>query len=86
MVTWLQERKSALATALEELQKSENQLKVGTQIIANSEQLSSTISPEISDGNYTFGSRLVERDIFQSRENTGVRNCQKPKLSRSLPA
>lgn len=57
MVTWLQERKSALATALEELQKSENQLKVGTQIVANSEQLSSTISPEISDGNYTFGSR-----------------------------
>lgn len=44
MVTQLQEHKSTLATTLEELQRSEDQLKVGTQIVANSEHLSSTIS------------------------------------------
>ncbi|KAM6379950.1 E3 ubiquitin/ISG15 ligase TRIM25-like isoform 2-T3 [Pluvialis apricaria] len=35
MVTWLQERKSALATALEELQKSENQLKTNTKTVTS---------------------------------------------------
>ncbi|XP_068265319.1 E3 ubiquitin/ISG15 ligase TRIM25-like [Nyctibius grandis] len=34
-VTWLQERKSALATALEELQKSENQLKTNTKTVTS---------------------------------------------------
>ncbi|XP_009698427.1 PREDICTED: E3 ubiquitin/ISG15 ligase TRIM25-like, partial [Cariama cristata] len=35
MVTWLQERKSALATALEELQKNENQLKANTKTVTS---------------------------------------------------
>lgn len=43
-MTQLQEDKNALITALKELQKSENQVKVGTQFVTNSEHLSSTIS------------------------------------------
>ncbi|KAM6196174.1 E3 ubiquitin/ISG15 ligase TRIM25-like [Sarcoramphus papa] len=35
IVTWLQERKSTLATALEELQKSENQLKTNTKTVTS---------------------------------------------------
>ncbi|KAM6055176.1 E3 ubiquitin/ISG15 ligase TRIM25-like isoform 2-T2 [Theristicus caerulescens] len=35
IVTWLQERKSALATALEKLQKSENQLKTNTKTVTS---------------------------------------------------
>ncbi|XP_059681461.1 E3 ubiquitin/ISG15 ligase TRIM25 [Gavia stellata] len=34
-VTWLQERKNALATALEELQKNENQLKTNTKTVTS---------------------------------------------------
>ncbi|KAM6122875.1 E3 ubiquitin/ISG15 ligase TRIM25-like isoform 3-T3 [Phoenicopterus ruber ruber] len=35
IVTWLQERKSALATALEELQENENQLKTNTKTVTS---------------------------------------------------
>ncbi|XP_029853867.1 E3 ubiquitin/ISG15 ligase TRIM25-like isoform X3 [Aquila chrysaetos chrysaetos] len=35
IVTWLQERKSALATALEELQRSKNQLKTNTKTVTS---------------------------------------------------
>uniref|UniRef100_A0A8C3DN90 Uncharacterized protein n=1 Tax=Corvus moneduloides TaxID=1196302 RepID=A0A8C3DN90_CORMO len=43
-MTELQDSKSDLDTALEELQKCENQVKVGIQIMTNSEHLSFTVS------------------------------------------
>lgn len=45
-MTELQESKSDLATALEELQERENQVKVGIQIVVDSEHLSFTISQQ----------------------------------------
>lgn len=45
-MTELQESKSDLDTALEELQESENRVKVGMQIIANSEHLYFIVSQQ----------------------------------------
>lgn len=45
-MTELQKSKSDFVTALEELQESENQIKVGIQIIANSEHLYFTVSQQ----------------------------------------
>ncbi|XP_074958226.1 LOW QUALITY PROTEIN: E3 ubiquitin/ISG15 ligase TRIM25-like [Phalacrocorax aristotelis] len=65
IVTWLQERKSALATALEELQKNENQLKTNTKPVTSQlQKLFQEVKTEI-----TQKEKMILSDIQSNEKN-----------------